>query len=155
MTSTLAKNFVCKLCVHTKEGIVEPGEKISFFDQIDFMKSFCYLVDRLNPSGGSEAAVTARTRIGWIKLREYGELLYRRKFSLKMRSKIYRSCVDQSKGAEGESQESQSNNEQLSCRSRKKSAMLYGSKTWCLRQHEMGILRRTEKAMMRAMGGLR
>ena len=25
---------------------------------------------RLNTSGGSEAAVTARTRIGWIKFRE-------------------------------------------------------------------------------------
>ena len=39
---TLAKGFVCKLCVHTKEGIVEPGEEISFFDQVDFVKSFCY-----------------------------------------------------------------------------------------------------------------
>ena len=27
VTSTLVKGFVCKLCVDTKEGIVEPGEK--------------------------------------------------------------------------------------------------------------------------------
>ena len=46
------------------------------------MKSF-YLGDKLNSSGGSEAAVTARTRIGWIKFRERGELLYGRKFLLK------------------------------------------------------------------------
>ena len=39
------------------------------------MKSFCYFGDRFNPSGGSEAAVTARTRIGWIKFRECTELL--------------------------------------------------------------------------------
>ena len=36
------------------------------------MKSFCYLEDRLNASGGGEAAMTARTRIGWIKLKNAG-----------------------------------------------------------------------------------
>ena len=53
------KKYVCELCVYTKEGIVEPGEELSFFDQVNFVKSFCYLGDRLNASGGSEAAVTA------------------------------------------------------------------------------------------------
>ena len=67
VTSTLAKGFVCELCVDTKEGIVEPGEELSFFDQVDFVKIFCYFGDRLNVSGGSEAAVTARTKFGWIK----------------------------------------------------------------------------------------
>ena len=33
--------------------------------------------------------VTARTRIGWIKFRECGELLYGRKFSLKVKKRIY------------------------------------------------------------------
>ena len=65
--STLAKGFVCKLCVDTKKGIVEPCEEISFFDQVDFVKNSCYLGDMLN---ASEAAVTARTRIRWIKLME-------------------------------------------------------------------------------------
>ena len=32
-------------------------------------------------------------------------------------------------------------------------AMLYGSETWCLRGNEMAILRRTERAMVRAMCG--
>ena len=36
------------------------------------MKSFCYLGDKLNTSGESEAVVTARTRIGWIKFKECG-----------------------------------------------------------------------------------
>ena len=71
------------------------------------MKSFCYLGDILNASGGSEAAVTARTKIGWIKFRECRELLYGRNFSSKMKGRIYQSCV--------------------------RSAMLYGSETWCLR----------------------
>ena len=93
------------------------------------MNSFCYLMDRLNASGGSEAAVTARMRIGWIKFRECGELLCGRKFLLKMKRKIYQSCI--------------------------RSAMLYGSKTWCLRENEMAILRRTEKAMMKATCGVK
>ena len=36
-----------------------------------------------------------------------------------------------------------------------RSAMLYGSETWCLRKNNMAILRRTEKAMMRAMCGVK
>ena len=32
--------------------------------------------------------------------------------------------------------------------------MLYGSETWCLREREMAILRRTERAMVRAMCGV-
>ena len=110
---------------------MEPVEEISFFDQVDFVKSFYYLEDRLNASDESEAAVTARTRIGWIKFRERGELpvLYGKKFSLKMKGRIYQSCV--------------------------RSAMLNGSETWCLRENETAILRRTEKAMMKAMCGVK
>ena len=93
------------------------------------MKSFCYLRDRLNATGKSKAAVTAGTRIRWIKFREYGELRYGRKFSLKMKGRIRPSCV--------------------------RSAVLYGSETWCLRGNEMAILRRTEKAKMRAMCGVK
>ena len=38
-------------------------------------------------------------------------------------------------------------------RSCTRSAMLYGSETWCLRENEMAILRRAERAMVRAMCG--
>ena len=86
---------------------MESDEEISFFYQVDFMKSFCYLGERLNASGGSEAAVTARTRIGWKKFRKCRKLLYGRKFSLKIKERFYQSYV--------------------------KSSMLYGSEAWCLR----------------------
>ena len=33
--------------------------------------------------------------------------------------------------------------------------MLYESETWCLRENEIAFLRRTEKAMMRAMCGVK
>ena len=41
------------------------------------------------------------------------------------------------------------------CQSCVRSAMLYGCETWCLRENEMAILRRTEEAMMRAMRGFK
>ena len=68
-------------------------KKHHFFDQIDFVKSFYYLGDGLNASGGSKVAVTPQTRIEWIKFKGCGELLYARKFSLKMKGKIYQRCV--------------------------------------------------------------
>ena len=46
--------------------------------------------DRLNASGGCEAAVTARVRIGWVRFRECGELLLGNRFPLKMKGKVYR-----------------------------------------------------------------
>jgi len=36
----------------------------------------------MNASGGCEAAVTARTRIGWMKFREYEEMLHGKRYSL-------------------------------------------------------------------------
>ena len=33
--------------------------------------------------------------------------------------------------------------------------MLYGSETWCLRENEIAILRRTERAMVRATCGVK
>ena len=36
-----------------------------------------------------------------------------------------------------------------------RSAMLYESETWCLRESEMAILRRTKRAMVRSMCGVK
>ena len=41
---------------------------------------------------GCEAAVTARTRCGWVKLKECGELLHGR-FPQKLKGAVYKSCV--------------------------------------------------------------
>ena len=47
---------------------MKPGKEISFLDQVDFVKSSCYLGDKLNASGESEAAVIAKTRIKMGKI---------------------------------------------------------------------------------------
>ena len=87
-------------------------------------REFTYLGDRLTASGGYEAAVTARTRSGWVKFRECSELQYGRRFAQKLKGAVYRSYV--------------------------RPALLYGSETWCLKANEIEILR-TERSMVRAM----
>ena len=57
--------------------------------------------------GGSEAAVTARTRCGWVKLRECSELLYGRRFPLKLKGAVYKRHV--------------------------RAAILYESEAWCMK----------------------
>ena len=85
------------------------------------MRGFSYLGDRVNAGSGCKAAVTTRGRIGWVKFRECRELLNSKRFSLKLKGMVYRSCV--------------------------RSAMLYESETRCLREIEMAILRRTKRAI--------
>ena len=58
--------------------------------------------------------MTARTGCGWVKFRECGELLYGTRFPLRLEGAVCRSCV--------------------------RTAILYGSEAWCLKESEMGIL---------------
>ena len=85
------------------------------------MKGFCYLENRLNSSGGCEAAVTPRVRIGWVRFMECGELLLGNRFPLRMKGKVHRCCV--------------------------RSAILYGSETWYSKKNEKAVLRKTERDM--------
>ena len=71
--------------------------------------------------------MTARTRCGWVKLRECGELLYSRRFPLRLKEDVHMNYV--------------------------RPAIMYGSEAWCLKESEIGILRRTERSMVRAMCG--
>ena len=88
-------------------------------------KGFCYLDDRLNASEGCKDAVTAKTRMRWKKFREGDEILFRKRFSLRMKGKIYKSYV--------------------------RSAMLYESETWCFRENEVAILRKAKRSIVRAI----
>ena len=73
VTSRLGRDFVCGRCKKQPVGLVEPVEELC--EEVETARGFCYLGDRVNASGGCEAAVTARARIGWVKFRECGELL--------------------------------------------------------------------------------
>ena len=125
VTARLAMHFVYSKCRGQMEGTVDSIEKLC--DEVETVNGYSYLGDRLTAGGGCEAAVTPRVRISWVRLRESGELLLGNRFPQKMKGKVYRCCV--------------------------RSAILYGSKTWCLKENENAILRRTERAMVRAICG--
>ena len=91
VTLDLAKHFVCAQCTKAKKTCQESVGKPC--DEVEMVNGFCYLGDRLNASGGCEMAVTARTRLGWVKFRECGELLRGKQFSLKIKGRVYRTCV--------------------------------------------------------------
>ena len=122
------KNFVCKKCKSVVKNFKRSADE-KLCDGVETANKFTYLGDRLNATGGCETAVRARSRIGWMKFRECSAILKGRRFSLKMNGKIYKSCV--------------------------RSDILYGIEAWCLREEEMAILRRTERAMNRAMCGVK
>ena len=67
--------------------------KVKLCDEVETIREFTYLDDRVSASGGCEAAVTARTRCEWVKLRECGELLYGRRFPPKLQRAVCLSYV--------------------------------------------------------------
>ena len=125
VTARLATRFVCQRCRGIMEVTVDLIEKLC--DEVETVNGFCHWGDKLNASGGCEAAVTARVRIGWIRFREYGELLLGNRFPLRMKDNVYRCCV--------------------------RSSLLYGSEAWCLKENERAILKRKERAIVRSMCG--
>ena len=68
----------------------------------------------MSAGGGSEAAVTLKTRCLWVKIRECCELLYGRRSMIRQNWAVYWSYV--------------------------RPTILYESKAWCLKESEMGIL---------------
>ena len=91
---------------------MEQEEKLC--DEVETVGEFTYLGDRVSAGGGCEAVVTARTRCGWVNFRECGELLYGRRFPLRLKWAVYKSYV--------------------------RSAILCGSEAWLLKEGEMVIL---------------
>ena len=59
-----ARFFVCNKCNKATNGAAEVQQEV-MCDEVETVKGFCYLGNRLNANGGCEAAVTARTRVGW------------------------------------------------------------------------------------------
>ena len=76
-------HFVCSKCKEIVEETVDSIEKLC--DEVETVNGFCYLGDSLNSSSSCEAAVTARVRIGWEKIRECEESLLGNRFTLRMK----------------------------------------------------------------------
>ena len=91
VTCCSARHFVCRRCTDVEDSTEKPVEMLC--DEVETVKGFCYLEDKLNASGGCETAVISRVRIGWMKFRECEELLRGRRFPPRMKEMVYRSCV--------------------------------------------------------------
>ena len=91
---------------------MEQEEKLS--DVVETVSEFTYLGDSVSAGGRCEAAVTTRTRCGWVKFRESSDLLYDRRFTLKLKGDAYKSYI--------------------------RSAILYGSEASRLKERDIGIL---------------
>ena len=119
-------------CLSADSVVGDPAAKrqlpLGSFDEEETVLEFTYLDDRVGTGGGCEAALTARTRCGWVKFRECGELLYGRRFPLELKWAVYESYI--------------------------RPAILYGREAWCLKKIEMGILQWTERSMVRAICGV-
>ena len=91
VTPKYPRNFTCKICEGNIGEAVEQEEKLC--DAVKTLREFTYFGDRENAGGGCEAAVTARTKSGWVKFRECRELLYGRIFPLWLKWAVYGSYV--------------------------------------------------------------
>ena len=97
-------------------------------DDGETVTEFSYLGDRINSGGGCEAAYNIQNQI-MCEIQRMPRFTLQKEISLKIKGIVYKSCV--------------------------RSAILYGSETWSLGLNEIGILQRTEKAMVRNMCGVK
>ena len=73
VTCSSATDCVCRRFTDVGDCTEEPVEILC--DEVETVKGFCYLGDRLNASGGCETTVISRVRTGWMEFGECGELL--------------------------------------------------------------------------------
>ena len=84
--SKVFKNFACRKCEGNIGEAVELEEKL--FDEVETVREFTYLGDRVSAGGVCEAAVTARTICVWVKFMECGDLLYGKRFPLELKGAV-------------------------------------------------------------------
>ena len=81
----VAKSFICRGCLNPVTSAVRTSVDIGASAKFELVDKFCYLGDRLSVDGDADAAVEARSRIGWNKFRQLVPLLTTKDVSLIMR----------------------------------------------------------------------
>ena len=123
--------FRCSNCVGGVTTVTAEGSELKLSnesgDKLECVNKFCYLGDMIGSGGGAEEASRMRVRCAWAKFRELLPLLTTRGPSLKLKGKIYRTCVQ--------------------------SVLVYGSETWAMKAEDMQRLERAERMMVRWMCG--
>jgi len=134
--SKAGQDFMCKPCKETRHSQSDKAASngpevldLGSGNVLEKVQHFCYLGDTIGSSGGSEHAVLARIRGAWNRFRQLVSVLAARDISLKLRGKLYDSCV--------------------------RSTMLYGSETWVMKKDTESKLIRNENQMLRWMCGVK
>ncbi|MBV8233323.1 MAG: hypothetical protein JO329_25390 [Planctomycetaceae bacterium] len=129
--------FICKKCMGVglcevkfnegegDGGVFELGEGTN----LEVVEEFCYLGDMLDVEGGVDRAVEKRIAVGWNKFHEMKGIITKRGISLKLKGRLYDSCV--------------------------RSCMLYASETWAMKVCHERDFERAERRMLRWMCGVR
>jgi len=122
--------FKCSKCIEGVQDVADElgGVMLGQFGRLECVDKFCYLGDMIGAGGGAEEASRTRVRCAWGKFRELLPILTMRGASLKLKGKIYRSCVQ--------------------------SVLVYGSETWPMKLEDMHRLERNERMMVRWMCGV-
>jgi len=125
------RNFSCSVCVIGRHGNTVQEKEVLLGEEgsLECVDKFCYLGDMIGCGGGVEEAVRTRVKCAWGKFRELAPLLTLRGLSLKLKGKLYGTCVQ--------------------------SVLMYGSETWALKVGNMQRLESTERMMVRWMCGVK
>jgi len=108
------RSFICRGCSNPAISTSCSSVDIGASAHLEVVDKFYYLGDMFSVDGDADAAVEAKTRIGWNKFRQLVPLLTNRDISLIRRGRLYSSCV--------------------------RSSMLHGSETWPVRkEHEVAL----------------
>jgi hypothetical protein len=127
-------NYICGRCrgggtpESTESTERQQQVSLGVGQNLECVEKFCYLGDMIGAGGGAEDASRARTRCAWSKFRELAPILTSRGASLKVKGKVYKTCVQRT--------------------------MVYGSETWPMKKEDMQRLERTERMMVRWMCGV-
>ena len=97
---------------------LDTGNGISL-EKVD---KFCYLGDMLDADGVCDSALTATVRSAWKKFREYLPILTGKGLLLKLKGKVYATCV--------------------------KSCLMHGSETWPMKVEHGLKMNHTDRSMI-------
>jgi len=126
-----SQSFICR-CFKVDRPITDGLNTDLHLDigngvSLEKVHKFCYLGDMLDADGGCDSAVITRVRSAWKKFCEYLPILIGKGFLLKLKDKVYATCV--------------------------RSCLMHGSETWPRKvEHELKV-NRTEMSMSRWMCG--
>jgi len=123
------KTFICRGCVIPVSGIGYTSVDIGVNENLELVDKFCYLGDMLSVDADADAAVENRIRSGWNKFRQLVPLLTNKDISLKVRGRLYSSCV--------------------------RSSMLDRSETWPIRKENEVALQWAEMRVVRWICGMK